>query len=174
MLLRKPSEPSDKVLFFCCLVSIGTVKKTSKRSKFHCVKPKRRVFPQFKSPFAPADGRPLPKQSPSQEKQQRREECKSKEKSQNQLSIFFLPCYPPSFILSPPGCRVGGQLILHQCGFLRQCSHSLPCPWPRGLRRVFWCRCRLWRWRLAEDDLYYIVPGDVKLVQAQPVCQWPT
>lgn len=50
---------------FCCLVSIGTVKKV----KFQRVKPKGRVLSQFKSPFALADSHPLPKQSPSQQKQ---------------------------------------------------------------------------------------------------------
>lgn len=42
VLLRKPFEPSDKVSS-CCLVSIGTVKKTSKRSKFSSCKTEKDV-----------------------------------------------------------------------------------------------------------------------------------
>lgn len=155
---------------FCCLVSIGTVKKTSKRSKFQRVKPKWRVFAQFKSLVSLADSRPRPNQSPSQQKQ--REKRKSaNQKRKVRINLLLSPLLSSSFNTAASACL---ELILHRHGLLRQSSHCFHCDRPRGLWCVSWGRYRLWRRRLAEDDLHYIVPGDVELVQAQPVCQWPT
>lgn len=143
VLLRKPLKPSDKV----CLVSIGTVKKTSKRSKFQLVKPKRTSLPPFKSSYAPAGGQPLP-------------ETKEEKRREEKLSLLWVASL--------------GESVLHRCGLLWECSHSLHSVGPGRLRRVSWCYRGLRRRALAEDDLHYIVPGDVELVQAQPVRQRPT
>lgn len=167
--IRKPSSRLTK-FSFCCLVSIGTVKKTSKRSKFQRVKPKWRVFAQFKSLVARADSRPRPDHSPSQQKQ--REKRKSaNQKRKVRINFLLSPLLSSSFNTAASDHL---ELILHRRGLLWQCSHSFHGDWPGGLRCVSWGRYRLWRRRLAEDDLHYIVPGDVELVQAQPVCQWPT
>lgn len=120
----------------------------------------RRVF------FATADSRPPPEQKPFSLKTTR-EEWSRKKESQNQLSFLFVSLVihpPPHTHPSPP--EIGAESILHRRRLFRHRCASFHRP--GGLRCVSACGRRL-----AEDDLHHVVPGDVELVQAQPVSQRP-
>lgn len=75
---------------FCCLVSLRTVKKTGKRSKYRCVKPKVSVFSIKESLRSSGQPTSFSYKALLRKNRDRREECKSKEKRLISFALIIL------------------------------------------------------------------------------------
>lgn len=116
---------------FCCLVSIGTVKKTSKKVKISmCKNQKDESFLNPRVLMLQQMANISPNKVLSKKMSEKRREEKRRE-----ISFFSVPCYPPTFILShhwyaPLQAASLGASILLRRGLLWQCGYFFCRHWP--------------------------------------------